>query len=187
MLHRFMERTRFMTTNSRDPISAFVQDTPREIARRSRARQTTTINGVIIEKLGVNGDKRGELIELFTTRDGPQPPVVHVYQVITAPGSLRGWVYHARQEDRLFFTMGNLTLKLADIRRDSSTFGSVMTLHVGATNQVDVVIPAFVAHHLSNDGDTPAAFVNMPTHVYDPGKPDKFRYDGSIDDLFNAQ
>jgi dTDP-4-dehydrorhamnose 3,5-epimerase len=161
-------------------IETFIQDMPREIARSERILDEVTIDGVILDRLRPNTDERGSLIELLTTRDGPIEPIVHVYQVIAAPGSLRGWVYHKWQHDRLHFTLGDLEIQLVDIRRDSPTCGNRMALHVGAARQCRLTIPPLVAHSLRNLGDSAATFLNMPTHPYDPTNPDKFRYGGNI-------
>jgi dTDP-4-dehydrorhamnose 3,5-epimerase len=139
------------------------------------------IDGVVLERLAPNADDRGALVELLTTRDEPIEPIVHVYQVIAAPGSLRGWVYHKFQSDRLHFTLGDFEIQLFDIRPGSPTHGEHMVLRLGAARPCRLTIPAFVAHSVRNLGDTAAAFVNIPTRAYDPANPDKFRYDGDAD------
>ncbi len=62
-----------------------------------------TIDGVVLDRLSPNTDDRGALIELLTTRSGQIEPIVHVHQVIAGPRSVRGWVYHKWQDDRLTF------------------------------------------------------------------------------------
>jgi dTDP-4-dehydrorhamnose 3,5-epimerase len=164
-------------------IDKFIQDAPRQIARSEPIVDSASIDGVVLERLSPNTDERGELIELLTTRDGPIEPIVHVYQVIAAPGSLRGWVYHKRQHDRLLFTLGDFEVQLFDIRPDSPTFAKHMVLRLGAAHRRRLTIPPLVAHSVRNAGDTAAAFVNAPTRAYDPADPDKFRYHGSVEGL----
>ena len=137
----------------------FRQDPPREIARSEPIVDSVTIDGVVLERVSANADDRGELIELLTTRDGPIEPIVHVYQVIAAPGSLRGWVYHKWQHDRLLFTMGDFEVRLFDVRPDSPTFGTQMVLHLGDAHRRRLTIPPLVAHRVHNRGDTAAAIV----------------------------
>ena len=161
----------------------FTQDKPRPIAHATRIAEGTTIDGVVLVRLGPNTDSRGELIELLTTRDASIEPIVHVYQVIAAAGSLRKWVYHKWQHDRLLFTLGDFEVRLLDIRPDSATRGELMVLQLGADMQCRLTIPPFVAHSVRNRGDIAAAFVNMPTRIYDPANPDKFRYEGSVKGL----
>jgi dTDP-4-dehydrorhamnose 3,5-epimerase len=163
-------------------LNAFIQDAPRQIGRAERIVGGATIDGVIVERLAPNTDDRGALIELLTTRDEPIEPIVHVYQVIAAAGSLRNWVYHKWQCDRLHFTLGDFEIRLFDIRPESPTHGEHMVLSLGAARPCRLTIPPLVAHSVRNLGDT-AAFVNMPTRPYDPANPDKFRYDGSFVDI----
>lgn len=164
-------------------MKQFVQDSPRTIAKSERILDSVTIDGVLLERLAKNEDDRGALIELLTTRDGPIEPIVHVYQVIAGAGSFRGWVYHNRQHDRLHFTLGDFEVQLYDLRRDSPTYRNHMVLRLGAVRPQQLTIPPFVAHSVRNLGDTATAFINMPTRAYDPADPDKFRFEGSLEDL----
>lgn len=133
-----------------------------------------TIDGVTLEPLCFNGDSRGLLVELLTQRDREHAPIVHVYQVHCEPGSIRGWVYHDRQSDRLCFTAGTLRIALYDLREDSPTAGALNVFDLGAARPCRLTIPPFVAHALHNPGAA-ASFVNLPTRVYEPGDPDKWR------------
>jgi hypothetical protein len=85
----------------------FVKDAPKKRQRAAGADEnwlSAAIDGCRASPLVENRDHRGDLTELLTTRDGGEEPIVHVYQVRAGPRSLRGWVYHARQTDRLAFT-----------------------------------------------------------------------------------
>lgn len=150
------------------------------IARPEPIVDVAMISGVVLERVSANTDGRGELIELLTTRDGPIDPIVHVYQVITSPGSQRGWVLHRWQCDRLVFTLGDFEVQLLDVRPDSPTFGTSMVLRVGSGHRCRLTIPPLVAHSLRNVGDSAGAFINMPTRAYDPSNPDKFRLGSAL-------
>lgn len=158
-------------------LQDFVQDAPWDFAGDAAPEpRETSIAGVMVTPLENHADKRGYLTELITERSSPLPePVVHVYQVHCAPGSIRGWVYHERQKDRLAYTEGHFTLVLYDLRPDSPTHGTLLRLELGEANPARVVIPERVAHLLRNSGDRMASFVNMPTRVYDLADPDKAR------------
>ena len=133
------------------------------------------IHGATATALHSATDHRGDLIELLTTRDGGVEPIVHVYQVWCEPGSVRAWVYHGSQDDRLCFTTGRFQIALFDLRPGSPTAGAMVTLDAGAAHPLRLRIPAFVAHGIKNCGDDRAAFVNLPTNVYRHATPDKFR------------
>ena len=90
------------------------------------------IDGVEVTPLETHGDDRGSLVELLTTRDNVIEPVVYVYQVYAAPGSVRAWNYHEHQEDRLTYTQGDFLIVLYDIRQESPTRNMINELRLGA-------------------------------------------------------
>jgi len=154
----------------------FQPDAPRSgIARVLTDVMDGRIEGCRALALPAASDDRGDLFELLTTRDEPIEPIVHVYQVFCAPGSIRAWVFHQRQADRLCFTQGRLRIALYDLRSDSPTAGALVTLVAGAGAPTFLRIPAFVAHGIQNLGGERTAFINMPTNVYRHDDPDKSR------------
>ncbi len=154
---------------------SFVGDAPwRRPAPGTPALPEPLIGGVTVAPLLGMSDRRGTLYELLTARDGEIEPIVHVYRVHAAAGSVRAWVYHKWQHDRLSFTEGAFRVVLYDIRQDSPTCGLLNVMDVGVDNPCRLRIPPFVVHAVHNRGDD-ASFVNMPTRAYDPARPDKFR------------
>jgi len=118
----------------------------------------------------------------MTTRDGEFQPLVHAYQVWAEPGSIRAWVLHVGQTDRLCFTSGSFQVALCDLRPDSPTAGAIVSLRIGADAPVRLTIAPSVAHGVRNLGTERAAFVNFPTKLYDHAAPDKSRlpYDTNL-------
>lgn len=139
------------------------------------AEQATLIEGVSASALSLRPDHRGWLSELLTTREGKIEPIVHVYQVAAAPGSIRAWIYHRYQFDRLACTDGSLEVVLYDLRPESSTLGRLNVFRVGAERPSLLQIPPYVVHGVYNAGPEWASFVNMPTRVYSHDTPDKRR------------
>jgi dTDP-4-dehydrorhamnose 3,5-epimerase len=133
------------------------------------------ISGVVVTDLTPHADERGSLCELLTTRDGPIEPLVHVYQVSAAPRSVRAWVYHKHQHDRLAFTNGTFEVVLYDLRPGSPTLNHLNVFRLGAARPASVRIPPCVVHGVRNAGAEWATFVNMPTRPYDHASPDKCR------------
>lgn len=151
---------------------------------------TNVIEGVTATPLIGNADERGSLFELLTTRDGPIEPIVHVYQVAAAPGSIRAWVYHRHQHDRLAFTMGRFEIALYDARPGSRTASRLNVFAVGAEQPCLLRIPPFVIHGVRNAGAEWGYFVNLPTKVYYRNVPDKARLpydDPRIPYVFDAR
>lgn len=132
------------------------------------------IQDVEITPLIANSDARGSLVEL-SIFDQLSEPVVHVYQVFAEPGSVRAWVYHKRQFDRLAYTAGSFEIVLFDIRKDSPTYRMLNVIHAGERNRGLLRIPPYVVHGVRNIGKEMASFLNMPTRRYDPAHPDKSR------------
>ena len=150
---------------------------PRGAVMPETAREPGTIHGVVTRALAAHADRRGSLCELLTTRDGPIEPIVHVYQVTAEAGSVRAWVYHRRQTDRLAFTQGRFRIVLCDIRPDSPTRNMLNVFVLGRERPTLLCIPPYVIHGVQNIGREAAAFVNMPTMPYRPDEPDKCRLD----------
>ena len=173
-------------------LEDFVSDLSKPLAAAALAGTVATdvIEGVTATPLIGNHDERGSLFELLTTRDGPIEPIVHVYQVVAAPGSIRAWIYHRRQYDRLAFTMGNFEVALYDARPGSRTESRLNVFAVGAEQPCLLRIPPFVIHGVRNAGAEWGYFVNLPTNVYDRNVPDKARLpydDPRIPYVFDAR
>lgn len=160
-------------------LDDFVADLPKApAAARADSGQNPAlgiIDGVTVTALVGNADDRGSLCELLTTRDEPIEPIVHVYQVAAVPGSIRAWVYHRHQFDRLAFTMGQFEIALYDVRPGSPTANRLNVLTLGARQPALLRIPPFVIHAVRNAGTELSFFINMPTTPYFRDRPDKFR------------
>ncbi|WP_024576405.1 MULTISPECIES: dTDP-4-dehydrorhamnose 3,5-epimerase family protein [unclassified Afipia] len=153
----------------------FVQDAPVAAAQAPAITPVADlIDGVTVTPLVARTDHRGALTELLTTRDGLSEPIVHVYEVEAKAGSIRGWVYHRHQFDRLAYTRGRFRIALFDIRQDSPTFNQLSVLILGKERPGLLRIPPFVVHAVQNLGED-ATFTNMPTKAYNPRDPDKCR------------
>jgi dTDP-4-dehydrorhamnose 3,5-epimerase len=160
-------------------LEDFIPDQPTvgliEPARRAAVPDPHLIDGVVLVSLSSGADGRGALNELLTLRDELQEPIVHVYQVQCAPKSVRAWVYHRHQTDRLAFTSGEFRVVLYDLRPASPTFEKLNVFDLGAARRCRLHIPPFVVHGVQSRGSTMASFVNMPTNIYYPDRPDKLR------------
>jgi dTDP-4-dehydrorhamnose 3,5-epimerase len=158
-------------------LADFAADTPWQPSETPLAQVTVDgqIDGVVMNRLQTKADGRGELTVLMSdlySADGVTP---HVYHVLAAPKSVRAWVYHQRQSDRLAYFNGTFRVVLYDLRPDSPTYGALNVLNLGAENPVLLTIPPFVVHGVQNMSDQPGYFINMPTRAYDPVNPDKLR------------
>ena len=98
-----------------------------------------------------------------------------MYLVTALPGSLRGWVVHRSQADRLFFSDGVAKVGLFDARPGSPTEGVAAVLYLGVHQPGLLTIPPGVFHGIRNVGTETLRFVNLPTTPYDHEHPDKHR------------
>jgi dTDP-4-dehydrorhamnose 3,5-epimerase len=89
--------------------------------------------------------------------------------------SIRAWISHRRQYDRLAFASGHFRIVLYDIRPNSRTLNLLNVFILGVEQPGLLGIPPFVVHGVQNACSTTATFVNMPTQAYDPADPDKSR------------
>src|SRR5215211_4352911 len=100
------------------------------------------IEGVQLRPATTHSDQRGELCEIYDERwDFTDDRVPFVYAVTLQPGSVRGWVVHLEQDDRLFFALGTAKIALYDAREDSPTGGSVNVFYLGDNNRALLRIP----------------------------------------------
>ncbi|MCE9629116.1 MAG: dTDP-4-dehydrorhamnose 3,5-epimerase family protein [Planctomycetia bacterium] len=148
------------------------QDDPGAFADVPLADQ---IDGVRVQRLTRYADGRGDLTVLMSAHYDQGVTSPHVYLVTAVPGSVRAWVFHRLQHDRLAFTAGRFRIVLYDLRPESGTYQRLNVLDAGEDNRVLLTIPPLVAHGVQNIGAHDAQFVNMPTRAYDPSAPDKAR------------
>ena len=99
----------------------------------------------------------------------------YVYLVTLRPGSIRGWIVHLEQDDRLFLASGSIKVALYDAREDSRTVGQVNVFFGGTHDRALLSIPPGVFHAVKNVGHTEAVFVNLPSRPYLHEDPDKYR------------
>lgn len=134
------------------------------------------IEGVILNRRPLHEDERGELVEVYNPAWGIHPdPLAYVYMATVRPGAVKGWVMHAKQDDRVFVIKGTLRWVLFDNREASPTFKMVNAFTVSERNRGLLTIPKGVYHAAENIGQEDAYFINLPTRAYDHADPDKFR------------
>lgn len=126
------------------------------------------IKGVVVRKLKKFPDDRGWLTELFRKdeMDAEFLPAM-AYISSTNPGVTRGPHEHWDQADYFcFIGPSNFKLRVWDNRKNSETFGSMMTMVVGEDNPAAVLIPAGVVHGYKNVGEKDGIVINCPNRLY---------------------
>src|SRR6266849_9955920 len=105
--------------------------------------QIGEIKDMVVRELRKFDDRRGWLTELFRHDELAAeffPAMAYISS--TSPGVTRGPHEHVDQAD-LFCFLGpsNFKLRMWDNRRESETFGNMMTLVVGAEDPKTVLVP----------------------------------------------
>ena len=99
----------------------------------------------------------------------------YVYFVTLRPGSIRGWIVHLEQDDRLFFASGTIKVALYDAREDSPSGWAGQCPLLREPRSRAGANSAGVFHGVKNVGASDAVFVNLPSRPYVHEDPDKYR------------
>jgi dTDP-4-dehydrorhamnose 3,5-epimerase len=150
----------------------------------SGERRAEIIEGVRLRPAVTQVDERGSICEVYDPAWAfTEEPLVYVYLSTVRPQSVKGWVVHLRQDDRLFVSRGTAQVVLFDRREESPTTGLVNSFVIGPENRSLLRIPHGVYHAVANVGRDDAAFINMPTRPYQHSDPDKYRLPLDSDEI----
>lgn len=110
--------------------------------------ESSRIAGVKIVALKAFGDERGRFLETFRKDWFPERTweIVQTNRSDSRAGVLRGLHYHFRQVDYWYVPHGRIRVGLADLRRNSPTFGVSEVIEIGDHNECGIFIPTGVAH-----------------------------------------
>lgn len=141
------------------------------------------IDGVRVEPIALWPDDRGHFLEVLRVGQGLAgefpPASSQVSATLTRPGVIKAFHYHLHQHDCWTVVSGMLQVALADLRRDSKTFGQRNTLYVGTMRPWQVLIPPGVAHGYKVISSEPAMLVYVTSRFYNPADELRLPYDDS--------
>jgi len=152
--------------------------------------KTAVIDDVVTYPLKRFFDDRGWLAELFRHDDIAEEyyPTMS-YISFTKPGVQRGPHEHVDQAD-LFCFIGpsDFMLRLWDNRASSPTYNNVMTLNVGESEPMAVIVPKGIVHAYKNIGLIDGMVINCPNRLYmGPGRSepiDEIRHEDDPDTIY---
>jgi dTDP-4-dehydrorhamnose 3,5-epimerase len=126
------------------------------------------IDDVVIRKLARYNDHRGWLTEIYRNDEvDPQYRPVMMYISETNPGVARGPHEHVDQADMFgFIGPSDFKLYLWDNRPSAKTHLNKMSLIVGVSNPITVIIPPGVVHAYKNVGSGHGWVMNLPNQLY---------------------
>jgi dTDP-4-dehydrorhamnose 3,5-epimerase len=105
------------------------------------------IDGVVVVEPDVHGDSRGTFVETWRKEWFPgAPEMVQANRSDKVAGSVVAFHYHLHQADYWYVVSGSARVVLHDLRTDSPTEGTTMTLELDGSTHRGVYIPPGVAH-----------------------------------------
>jgi len=124
-----------------------------------------------IKKLEVHSDKRGWLVELLKANE-LEKPVKQLHIASIKPGCVRGNHYHSKRMEWFFIVAGKAELSLQDIKTKEK-------IHFKLSPKEPKVITIFpyIAHAVKNIGKEIVYLVSAQSDIYNPRKPDAFRWE----------
>ncbi len=130
------------------------------------------ISGVKAAALALWPDDRGYFLEVARLGQGLvagfDPKTTQVSAALSYPGTIKAFHYHCWQTDYWAPVQGMLQVALADLRKNSPTFGERNTLYLGPLRPWQLIIPPGVAHGYKVIGTEPAMLVYVTDRNYDP-------------------
>jgi dTDP-4-dehydrorhamnose 3,5-epimerase len=151
------------------------------------------IDGVIVRKLSVKTDQRGELAELFRQDELPDSDLPRMgYLSVSHPGVTRGPHEHRRQTDHFAFVgSSHFRLYLWDNRPASPSFGQRLVVECPASSPMAILVPPGVVHAYRNVGERDGMVLNFPNRLYaGPNRgetPDEIRHENDSHSPFQIE
>jgi dTDP-4-dehydrorhamnose 3,5-epimerase len=139
------------------------------------------IDGVRVEPFAVYPDDRGYFLEVQRMGRGLSahfpPDTTQISAALNYPGAVKAFHYHLHQTDLWTPVKGTLQVALADLRRNSPTFGKRNTLYVGPLRPWRILIPPGVAHGYKVVGAEASMLVYLTDRTFNPKDEGRIRYD----------
>jgi len=139
------------------------------------------IDGVTIEAFPIWPDDRGYFLEIGRIGNGLisgfPTGTTQISAALSYPATIKAFHYHLHQTDYWVAAQGMFQVALADVRKDSTTFGLRNTMYVGALRPWQIRIPPGVAHGYKVVGTEPGMLVYITDRTYNPKDEGRIPYD----------
>jgi dTDP-4-dehydrorhamnose 3,5-epimerase len=139
------------------------------------------IDGVKVEPFAVYPDDRGYFLEVQRLGRGLSAAfpaeTTQISAALNYPGTIKAFHYHLHQTDLWTPVKGTMQVALADLRRNSRTFGRRNTLYVGPMRPWRLLIPPGVAHGYKVIGAEESLLVYLTDRIYNPKDEGRLQYD----------
>ena len=124
-------------------------------------KEECRIKGVYLFELSTLQDERGSFCEVFRKEWIPDifDSQTQINYSRSESGVLRGLHYHRNQTDLWIPVQGRITAGLADIRKESPTFGDSLSIEFDGGRPRGLLIPPGVAHGYAAHTDMTLIYV----------------------------
>src|SRR3989344_7582878 len=136
------------------------------------------IEGVIIKRLLVHKDDRGNFREILKVSEGMMPSIKQISMSTTKPGIIKAFHWHKFQDDIFYAVKGNVKVVLYDPRPESRTHGKTQVIFMGEDYESHIaLIPRGVYHGYQVIGSKDAEMLYIMNNEYNASLPDEERVD----------
>ena len=142
------------------------------------------IEGVVVKELTVHQDipdvdkkvaKTGFLMEVLRDDDDLLRKFGQSTFTVAYKDTIKAFHWHKKQDDLWFVASGKAYIVLHDLRKESPTCGTTVTVTAGEGDYKLIVIPVGVAHGYKVVSEEPALLFYHTTESYDQDDPDEER------------
>ncbi len=124
-----------------------------------------------VKELEIHSDKRGWLVEMLKQNELKED-IKQVYVATIKPGKIRGNHYHLKRTEWFFIIGGKAKLYLEDFKTKEK-----ISLELSAKKPKVITILPKIAHAVKNIGKEIVYLVSAQSDIYNPKKPDAFRWE----------
>ncbi len=128
------------------------------------------IKGIIVNKLKIIPDERGEIMHMIKSSDAIFSKFGEIYFATAYPGVVKGWHLHKTQEQNYCVIKGMIKLVIYDPRKDSPTFNKIQEIFLGEKNYSIVKIPPGLVNGWKCIGSEKAILANCSSEEHRQGE-----------------
>ena len=115
-------------------------------------------------------DERGKIMHMLKATDPEFLEFGEIYFSTAWPGVVKAWHVHTKMTVNNFVVKGHAKLVIADIRKDSPSYGVIQEIFLGEDNRVLVQIPPLVANGYKAYGEQECILANCATIPHEPNE-----------------
>ena len=147
--------------------------------KEKKERENSTlipIRGVMLKKLKVNRDYRGNFIEVIRDDWKLLKKIRQISISKTMPGIIKAFHMHKKQNEAWILLEGKVKIGLCDLRKKSTTNNKKVSMIMDSNKDpLVLLLPKGVAHGYKVIGKKPCKMLYITDNVYNTKIPDEIR------------